>query len=220
MNKVCLSLCAIFILLVYSFPALADIELVSPVLKGGITKVQAVIKQGQDVVEAGNKLKDATVQGFQGVKGNIEGIIDVVNDPMSLINTTVMGGMSDKIDGSVNEDEGIDNVKETYNRTFGAENNITIAKKLKAAINKEQAESMARLYARSLILRQELSEEKDDIPSLDTIDKAFSANNEIMIQSLRRWNKILEMQAYINHYKNTMAVQNFVNENEEATGNE
>ena len=130
-----------------------------------------------------------------------------------------MGAMSDKVDGSANEDEGIDNVKETYNRVFGAENNITQAKKLKAAINKEQAESMARLYARSLILRQELAEEKDKMPSLDTIDDAFEANNEVMIRSLRRWNKILEMQAHINHYKNTISVQNFVNEEEE-DGNE
>ncbi len=200
-------------------PVSADIELVSPALKGGITKVQAVVKQGQDVVEAGNKLKDATVQGFQGIKDNIEEIVDFATNPTELVKTTVMGAMSDKVDGSANEDEGIENVKETYNRVFGAENNITQAKKLKAAINKEQAESMARLYARSLILRQELAEEKDKMPSLDTIDDAFEANNEVMIRSLRRWNKILEMQAHINHYKNTISVQNFVNEEEE-DGNE
>ena len=195
-----------------TFSAHADMEAVSSTIKGTVSKAQTEYKKVQDAASAADDLKNTVTQGVNGIKSNIEEIADVVKDPLSMVTTTVLGGMQDKVDGSATDDEGIDNVKETYNRTFGEENNITKAKQLRAALNKEQGENLARLYARALILRQELAEEKDADVSLDTISGALEANSSIQIQSLKRWNKILEMQAYINGYKNTMAIQNFVNE--------
>lgn len=201
-----------------SSAAYADIEAVSATIKGTVSKVQTEYKKAQDMLESANKLKDSATQGFDKVKNNIDGIKNMATNPASLVSTSVLGGMKDKIDGSVTEDVGIENVKSTYNRTYGELNNITKAKKLRASINKEQGESLARLYARTLVMRQDLAAEKDPDYALDTISDALTASGAMQLQSLRRWNKILEMQAYINNYKNAVAIQNFVNKNEDTEG--
>ena len=100
------------------------------------------------------------------------------------------------------------------------ENSITEAKKLQATINKNMGENAATLYGRTLVLRQELMNEENPEHSLETIQEALQASNEMVITSLRRWNKILEMQAYINEYKNSVAMQNFTRDAEDTADEE
>lgn len=201
-----------------SLPARADIESISAAIKGGYTNVQAQLKTVQDAADSVTKLKDTAVQGVTGIMGNVNEIIDTATNPTSLlgdVKTSVMGGLKDALDGSKNEDEQIENVTENYTREFGAENSITKAKKLQAAINKNMGENAATLYGRTLVLRQELMNEENPEHSLDTIQEALQASNEMVLLSMRRWNKILEMQAYINEYKNSIAIQNFTRDAED-----
>ena len=114
----------------------------------------------------------------------------------------------------------VENVTENYTRVYGAENSITEAKKIQATINKNMGENAATLYGRTLVLRQELMNEENPEHSLETIQEALQASNEMVITSLRRWNKILEMQAYINEYKNSVAMQNFTRDAEDTADEE
>ena len=207
--------CIVFLLIItigWAFPTKADIEPISATIKGGIENVQTQVKSVQDAAESVKKLTDTAVQGVKGVVDNVDEIVDVATDPLAAVApvaTSVMGGMQDKVDGSQNEDELIEDVTQNYTREFGADNSITEAKKLQAAINKNLGENVATLYARTLVLRQELMKEETPDPSLETITDALDASTEVTLTSLRRWNKILEMQAYINEFKNSLEIQNF-----------
>ncbi len=222
MNKLFLIILCI-IGLGITLPAQADIESISAAIKGGYTNVQAQLKTVQDAADSVTKLKDTAIQGVTGIMGNINEIVDTATNPTSLIGdvkTSVMGGLKDAFDGSKNEDELVENVTENYTRVFGAENSITEAKKLQATINKNMGENAATLYGRTLVLRQELMNEENPEHSLETIQEALQASNEMVITSLRRWNKILEMQAYINEYKNSVAMQNFTRNAEDTADEE
>lgn len=202
----------VFGFLAFLLPSVAnaDIEAVSATIKGTVTNAQTEITKLQDMQKSLTDLNSSVQQGFNEVKNNVGQIVDVSSDPTGLTTTVVMQGVQSITDGSAGEDEAIENVKTTYNRQFGVENNITIAKELAAKINQMQGESAARLYARALVLRQELMDEENPDDDLETIEQALRASGAMILQSARRWNKILEMQAYINEYKNSLAIQNFV----------
>lgn len=195
--------------------AFADIELVQSGALGPATTAQSKIEQLQDLQESVSKLQETTMQGFDQINDKVGEIKDVVENPLGVGATMVMEGLQGDFDGSSTENESSEKVKETYNRVFGQDNNITIAKEKQAQINKLLGDSSARLYARALILRQDLLAEENPDDKLDTIQDALKATNAMMIQSSRRWNKILEMQAYINEYNNTLAIQNFTLEQED-----
>ncbi len=196
-------------------PAHADIEAVSAVIKGSVSNVQTELTKLQDMKAAVDDLQSSVMQGFNGVKDKVNEIQDVVQNPVGLAPTNLLQGMHGISDGSETEDVAIEEVKATYNRVYGVDNTITVARQKAAQINKIQGDSAARLFARSLILRQELAEEENPDFKLDTIEDALKASASMMIQSSRRWNKILEMQAYINEYKNSVVIQNFVIDKED-----
>ncbi len=202
-----------------AFPANADIEAISATIKGAYTNVQAQLKTVQDASESVTKLKDTVVQSVTGIMDNVNDIVDTASNPTSLVgdvSTSVLGGLKDSLDGSKNEDELLEEVSKNYTREFGAENSITEAKNLQASLNENMGKNAAILFARTLVLRQDLMKEENPDHSLDTIDAALQASNEMVIKSLRRWNKILEMQAYINEYQNTREIQNFTRDAEES----
>ena len=207
-------------------PVRADIEAVIGGMQATVINVQANAKTVQDASESVTKLKDTVAQGVTGVMDNVNEIKEVATNPALIagavtdavggIKTKVLGGLQGAVDGSQNEDELIENVTENYTREFGADNSITKAKKLQAAINKNLGENAAILYARVLVLRQEMMREKNPDHSLENIQETLKANNEILLQSLRRWNKILEMQAAMNEYNNSIEMQNFTRDAEES----
>lgn len=205
----------LFFIVMLPIPAHADIEAVSAVIKGSVSNVQTELTKLQDMKAAVDDLQSSVMQGFNGVKDKVNEIQDVVQNPVGLAPTNLLQGMHGISDGSETEDVAIEEVKATYNRVYGVDNTITVARQKAAQINKIQGDSAARLFARSLILRQELAEEENPDFKLDTIEDALKASASMMIQSSRRWNKILEMQAYINEYKNSVVIQNFVIDKED-----
>lgn len=198
--------------LLYALPAHADIEAIQATINATVVKAQAVLKQVQDIKTDVLKAKDEATQGFNSAKKSISNIKDIKLDPKDFVKTAVMQGMKDNLDEKPNEDENIENVKGTYNRNWGEEHNNTTARELREAINKENQQAAAELYARALILRQSLLDEKDYDDSLDTIEEAFEASKNMQLRSLARWEKIMSMQSYINAYKSVMQIQNYENE--------
>lgn len=214
LTLVLFSLCG----LVYAQLARADIDALKTTISETTKGVQQNIQEVQDLQTAVQDAKTAAQQGFDAAKTGLDNVVDTATNPQALAAAAaadVMQGMQGGADGSATDDEGIDNVKNTYNRAYGIDNNIKIAKELAAKINEMQGQSAARLYARALILRQDLLAEENPDDKLDTIEDALKASQSMLIQSSRRWNKILEMQAYINEYKNTVQIQNFTVYDEE-----
>lgn len=194
--------------LAYSGSAWADIDAVAGIAST-LQNVQAQYEQVQTLQESVTTLKDTVTQGVGGVLDNVKEFTDIATNPGDFVKSTVMGGVDELMKGSKDDSEAAEDVKKTYNRQFGEENNIEKSKKLQATINKNLGENVARLYGRTLVMRQELLAEKNPKHSLKTIDKAMRASTDMMLTSMKRWNRILEMQAYINEYKNSIAIQNF-----------
>lgn len=195
---------------IFPMPAHADIEAISAVIKGSVSNVQTELTKLQDMKAAVDDLQSSVMQGFNNVMDKVDEIQDVAQNPAGLAPTNLLQGLQGGSDGSQTEDAAMEDVKKTYNRVYGVDNTITVARQKAAQINKLQGDSAARLFARSLILRQELADEENPDYKLDTIEDALKASAAMMLRSSRRWNKILEMQAYINEYKNSVVIQNFV----------
>lgn len=197
------------LVLAYSNPVCADIDFIAAV-ESAMENVQMNYGQVQKVQEAATTLQDTVMQGVGGVVGNVTELADTVTNPGDLVKSTVMGGVNDLMKGSKSDSDAAEDVKKTYNRTFGEANNIEKSKKLQATINKNLGENAARLFARTLVMRQELMAEKNPKHKLKTIDDAMKASIDMELISMKRWNRILEMQSYINEYKNSVAIQNFI----------
>lgn len=199
----------------YAVPAKADIEAIEAAINAFVIKYEAVKKQVQDVLTEAKNLSSEVKQGFRDAKKDIQNIKDFKLDeldPKEIVKTAVLSGMENSVDEKPNEDENVETVKSTYNRTWGEDHNNTVARKLRESINRENQVAAAQLYARALILRQELLEEEDPEYSLNTIEEAFNASNSMQLRSLARWERIMGMQDAINSYKSTMAIQNYENE--------
>ncbi len=204
-----LKILAFVLVLSAAMPARADIEAVSAALKAGVSNVQSELEKLQDLQRQIQDAGAMAKQQIANVEKGINQIKDATENPFEAVQTAVFEGMKNKVDGSGNEDAIVDDVKANYNRVYGAENAISIAKERKKAINALLGQNAATLYARALVLRQELMAEENPNDNLDSIQNALQASAKMMIQSSRRWNKILEMQAYINEFKSTTAVQGF-----------
>lgn len=197
--------------------ARADIEPINVVVQNAVAVPAQIQKQYQDVKDVVSKAKNLYLMGRDKVNEAIDKIEDIKEDPLGVLKTGVMEGMKNKGSGTSGgeveiEADRADRVKENYNRGFGMINNIAIQKELNKQVNKEKLKNAAVLFARSLLKRQELREEETEEPSLETVALAQKASNDIALRSFKRWNTILETQAYITSGKYLVEVQNYINE--------
>jgi len=203
-----LKIWAFVLVLSAAMPAKADIEGVSAALEvvsNAKTKAEEIQNEYRKLLD----IKSLAMQTVSEINEGINKIKDVTKNPLGAVQTSVFEGLKGKVDGSGEAGVIVEDVKGNYSRVYGAENAISTAKELNKSINSLLGENAAILYARALILRQELLEEEDPDDNLETIESALKASSKMMVQSSRRWNKILEMQAYINEFKSTPGVQGF-----------
>ena len=205
--------------------ARADIEPINTVVQYAVAVPAQIQKQYQDVADVVSKAKNLYLMGRDKVNEIKKKIEDIKEDPLGVLKTGVMEGLKNKGGGQDGgeveiEAERADRVKEVYNRGFGMIDNIAVQKELNKQVNKEKLKNAAVLFARSLLKRQELREEETEEPSLETVALAQKASNDINLRSFKRWNTILETQAYITSGKYLVKVQNYINESPVEEGEE
>ena len=205
--------------------ARADIEPINTVVQYAVAVPAQIQKQYQDVADVVSKAKNLYLMGRDKVNEIKDKIEDIKEDPLGVLKTGVMEGLKNKGGGQDGgeveiEAERADRVKEVYNRGFGMIDNIAVQKELNKQVNKEKLKNAAVLFARSLLKRQELREEETEEPSLETVALAQKASNDINLRSFKRWNTILETQAYITSGKYLVKVQNYINESPVEEGDE
>ena len=203
--------------------ARADIEPINTVVQYAVAVPSQIKKEYQDIADVVSKGKSLYLMGRDKVTKVLDTINDIKENPENVLSTGVLdglknikvgsGGESGAGDGEVEiEAERKDRVKEVYNRGYGMLDNIAFQKELNKQVNREKLKNASVLFARSLLKRQELKEEETEEPSLDTVADAQKAANEVALRSFKRWNTILETQAYIRSGKNLVKVQNYINE--------
>ena len=217
MNKAFIVMAVLGFGMSFSLSARADIEAVSATAKGIIIRAEDLKKEAEKRLSEAKNLIASQIQDFNNLKSSVEGLKDNLTNPLDSPKTFVLDGV--QTNGSKTGDEMAKDVEKTYVRYEG-DDTIVRARKLQNDLNKVMGENAALLYARTLILRQELLNEKNPEHSLETIEDALQASNDMVLLSMQRWNKILAMQAYINEYNNTVAIHNFKREAEEEEDNE
>lgn len=219
MNKAFIVMAVLGFGMSLSLSARADVEAVSASVKGIIIQIKDLEKEAEKRLSEAKNLIASQIQDFNNLKSSVEGLKDNLTNPLDSPKTFVLDGVQNSTDGSKTDDEVAKDVEKTYVRYEG-DDTIVRARKLQNDLNKVMGENAALLYARTLILRQELLNEKNPEHSLETIEDALQASNDMVLLSMQRWNKILAMQAYINEYNNTVAIHNFKREAEEEEDNE
>ena len=201
--------------------AMADIEPVNILVKNVVASVAETKKQVSDAADAIGKVKTQITNGFskaksmvQKVKDGVEKVKNFVEDPVGSLKTMVMGAFQ-KDDPEETGFEALEKTKETYSRKKGVKDNIALQKAMNKVIDKEKFNNISRLYARSISKRLALKQEQTEEPDLSTLAAARRAATEKQINLGKRYNNILETQAYINSFNHTIQIQNYQIEEEE-----
>ena len=118
-----------------------------------------------------------------------------------------------KDDELASDEEKADVVQKMYSRT--KDSSIDVAEEQQKATNLLLIENTSSLYAKALVLRQNLNDEETDAPNIETQEDALRSNTAVQLKSLERWNEILKMQSYISNYNNFLENQNYALDKED-----
>lgn len=210
----------------YSIPVFADVEVLGAPAAGE----QTTLEKAKTVLEQAGALNEAATEAAQtttAAMNQANGLVEQAMDPEALIKTAaaaavsaagtaVMGAMKDMVDGKSSDDEVMEKVQETYQVVENTP--MPEQRRQYDEINKKAGKDIALLFARARMLRKELKEEEpQDLEGLDekTIAELQQLSKTLMIKSGERWNKILEMQAYIMEFNSANEIQKFKREAEE-----
>jgi hypothetical protein len=166
------------------------------------------------------KEADLYVQKAEKAKNAATGLAEDVADPSKLVDKAIqsvptenLGGIS--VSNTSSEASVADDVKEIYTRK---DNETTQARqRLFAHVRYLTGRNLARMYARAVLLRQNLLEETTPEEDFETKEEAQKAVMSLMLQSAERWNTILETQAYLDEYVGSVEVQNVVRQADESS---
>lgn len=204
----------------YAFPVFADVNLPGQLgMKLGEAPEELTTAYEGYVAlqEAADNASQVAIEGMATASGLAENVKDpsaLVDSAVGAATTTVLGAVSNYLDGSSGEDEAMEAVQNTYTPSYNMP--LPEVRKHYDELNKKAGEDLARLFARSLVLRQELMAEENPAEDFETIKEAQAASTALLIKSAQRWNKILEIQAYTDEFQGSKRMQNFKLDEEEA----
>lgn len=216
--KKLLSLCLIFAFLAAPLPAYGIFDAMRLAIRGTIDKVQAKLQQVQKYYDLGKKLEDQATQITDQAISTVGGVVDVAQNPQMLqdaVTGTVMQSAQDMIGGKKIDEETEKEVRKLRRKKGAKTDTIAVAELLQEAVNELKGQSVAELYNKALILRLDIADEESPNDKVDTIEQALQANSKMYLQSARRWNRILEMQAYISDFVFMNQIVNYPQEDED-----
>ena len=197
----------------------ADMEAVNPFTElfvGSPAEDAKLLNDQKDVVE---KIKSIGTSGYSKIKDLKEKSQDADGEKSSGWLNRIKDVLVNKKRGKYSPEEtGVEakeKTKETYSRKKGEKNNIAKQKELNKMIDKQKFDSVSTLFARSMSMRLALKEEKTDEPDLSTIALAKTAISRKKINIMKRYNRILGTQTYVNELNHTIEIQNYQIEEEE-----
>lgn len=201
---------------------LADVEAPGTV----IDKTAEVPQTTKDKIQTEYALRKkqyaVAKQGFQKAKEKYNQAKEMADNIQEAIENPLGAGVSlaQKLHEGltkkdISKDELAQSVKATYSREENA--GIEAAVAHQKATNLLLIDNTAALFAKAMVLRQNINDEELDEPDIENIETAMRLSTALMVKSLERWNEILKMRAYISAYKNFLENQNYkVEEDEEA----
>lgn len=234
----------LFSALIFSGRAKADIEALQAVITAlgdvvqgaqeHILKAKSMYESGQQLASQAKKcvseVRNTVEQGkktYEDAKAKAKAIKDRVNNATEIFKSGDLGELKSKLaskefsslngmfDGKHDEDETADQVLETMVRKKG-DDSIANQNALTRAINEKLGDNMANLFGKSMVMRQNLVNEEDNPQNPESVDEAIGLSQKMQLQSMRRFNEILSMEASISRFYHSMAIGNIVGDYENA----
>ena len=189
-------------------------------VKSAVNDVKKTVNDVKGVVDEAKNTVDA-------VKEKAQGIVDEVNNTLTAVQNKDFGALKDKVsnlelaglngtfDGTKDDEDMAEAVMENMVRKKG-EDSIANQKALSQAINQKNGIDMTNMFAKAMVLRQNLLEETDETENPETIDEAVSLAQQEKLSAMRRRNKILNMEATISRFRHAQEMENIQGDYEEA----
>ena len=232
----------------FSLKARADIEGIQAVItalgdvvegfKEQAEKAQSLYESGQQLasqvkqyadeakatVEKGRQMYADAKEKAEAIKAKANGAIEAIknkdiNALQSGISNMEFSALKDTYDGSHTDGEMAEAILDTLVRQRGNES-IANQKLLSESINKRNGLGVANVYAKSMILRQELAKEKDELKNPQSVDEAISLYQQTVLQSAKRTNTTMQMSGEISKFHHTLAIESVAGDYQGGSANE
>lgn len=206
-------------LLMFPQPAGAIVNAIRAGIETATDKPAAIAKEIEEVEQAVQKAQDLKVQ-IGSVRQKIQKIVKDISDISleKILKSFVFPSLAGLLTGETTDDTIIETVsvemrrepdfEVRYSELVGiASLERSEAKQVKT--NSLYIRSAVELYGKAWMMRKDLLRETSPDDNLETIESVMQATQDMQLRSLRRWNKILEMQSYINDFKAMRIIINY-----------
>lgn len=188
-----------------------DAKTYAEAIKEEIQKELAVLEEYKILISQGADLAKQAQQTVGNVVDQVDVAKDMATDALGSLNITsvvskVAPAVANALKGKDTE-KVAGAIQDSYSRK--TDEGIEAAQVKQEATNTELIDTSATLFAKAMVLRQKLNDEEIPDPDLETEIGSLSASVSTMVQSMRRWNEILKMQAYVNNYDSFLENQNY-----------
>ena len=175
-----------------------DVEDTVNQAKGAVEKVKSEVKTAQEKAQA--------------IKDRVNGLVNAaktgdLNGLRSEVSSMEFASLNNIFDGTRPDDEMAEAVLDNMVRKRG-DDSIANQKAVSDAINKKNGVDMANMFGKTLVMRQQLKNEKDDFKNPESVDEAINLLQEKQMSVIERKKEILNMEANISRIKHTQALQN------------
>jgi len=233
--------------LMFSFQAKADIEALQAVITAlgdvyegvqeQVTKVKSLYESGQQLaaqvkqvadeaqatVEKGKQMYESAREKAEAIKAKAQGVVDAIkNKDVDVLRSAAnmeFASLKGTFDGTKDDDEMAEAVMDALVRKRGKDS-ISTQKALSKAINQKNGTDIANLFGQSIMFRQDLSREKDDIKNPTTVEEANDLTQKVQLRTMERMNRISAMEGGIARFQHTRAMENVTGSYEEGEKNE
>jgi len=176
------------------------------------TQCKKMAKDVQNTVDQAKRVVKTAEEKVQEIKNTVDAIRSAaeskdVKGLKSSLESIEFAGLNKVLGGKETDEERAEAVLDSMVRKRGNDS-IENQKQLSAAINRKNGRDMADLFAKTIIVRQNLLEEEDDPKNPQAIDEAFEFSQKTGVDTLKKGQDILNMQATIRRFHNTQAMQN------------
>lgn len=166
------------------------------------------VDDAKSTYNKGKQIYSSAKEKARAIKGGVEATIAAVQEKdLEGLGYTVLSPLKGKFDGKMSDNEAADAVVDVMVRKKGADS-IANQMALSYALNKQNAEDMSALFSKTMVLRQNIRGEEDEIVNVESIDEAIDLSQKASLRSMKRNLKIIEMKASMAGFEHMMGIHN------------
>lgn len=189
-----------------------------------VSQVKKAANEAKETIDKGKQAYASVEEKAKAIRAQAENVVDAIkNKDISALGSNFsnkeFAGLKNTFNGTKDDDEMADAVLDTLVRKRGS-NSISVQKALSAAINLKNCSDIADLFAKSMMTRQNLAAEKDDVKDPQTVEEAIELTQKTNLDTMRRQDNISLMNDGVARFKHTRALETVTGSYEKEENNE